>query len=150
MARNGNPPTREEFVALWEAKVPLADIARRYGVSERVVRHWRNRFGLRPRMTIRRPKGRDEKFLALWNDASIPRVEVARRMGISRHVARNYARNLGLLGDNDDDGGMEQEEGPGPGDPTPEEIAELAAYHRARRLMQKGFNFGDEGTKHDA
>jgi transposase-like protein len=143
MGRTGNPPSREEFVSLWEAGVPIAEIARRYGGSERFVRHWRNRFGLAPRMTLQRPKGRDEKFRALWNDASLPRAEVARRMGISRHVARHYARHLGLLDSHDDDGGVEQEDGPGPGDPTPEEIAELAAYHRARRLMQKGFNFDD-------
>lgn len=135
----GRPlPTRAEFVSQWEAGVRKCVMAKRYGVSWHTIARWAQRFGLRPRhdgSEIDR-RGRGEELKALWRDPAESRDAIANRLGVSRKTVTRWAWKM-KLGDRPEPDVPE-------GDPNEEEIVELAAYARARRIMsRKGFNFED-------
>lgn len=102
--------------------------------------------------TPARPRPTREEFAALWHDAGVTVVEICRRLRISDTTCAKWARRWGLrprtsggfrppskappiILKHGEDHCREVLDGPGPGDPTPEEIRELAAYCRARRVV---------------
>lgn len=135
-------PTREEFAAMWSTGTPVEEFVRRYEVSASAVRRWAIKFGLPSRTAIApspAESGRLEEFRECWSDPDLTYVDISRRFRARRTTLLKWAATYGL-----GEKARRDEDGPGPGDPTPEEIEELKAYANARRLMQKGFNF-DEG-----
>ena len=94
-----------------------------------------------------------EAFTAAYLDRSISVNELCLRYRVSDTTVKHWARRFGLaprptggyrtpgnapriMLKADDNHCVEQHDGPMWGDPTREEIAELAAYCRARRIME--------------
>lgn len=136
------PVSREEFEAMWRAGLTIDCISRRTGVSRHGVSRFAKEFGMPPRCVPRAdrlPAIKDE-FASMWTDPDVSRAEIGVRFGISDKTASKWAASFGLphkaVSEPDWNG-------PQPGDPTEDEILELAAYLRARRTMTRAFNFDD-------
>jgi transposase len=149
MATRGPKPKRnfskEEFVSLWSANVSIRKIGERLGASERVVSRWAKRFGLPPRkcpepLSSPEDTGALAELMKCWVDPDMSAGDVAAKLNVNRGTLHRWVSryNLGQKVTAVDLGG------PGPGDPTPDQIEELKAYANARRVMQKGFSF-EEG-----
>ena len=94
-----------------------------------------------------------EAFTAAYLDRSVSVNELCLRYRVSDTTVKHWARRFGLAPrptggyrtpgnapkivlKADDNHCVEQHDGPMWGDPTPEQIAELAAYCRARRVVE--------------
>lgn len=130
---------REEFVRLWHEGVTLEGMAARLGISRHDVSAIASEMGLRrciPR-DERLSEIRDE-FVRMWRDPSLSKRDVGRRFGVAKATTAKWARVLGL---GEKACSEPDRSGIPPGDPTPEEIEELAAYAIARRIMEHRFDF---------
>lgn len=96
-----------------------------------------------------------DTFTAAYLDRSVTINELCVRYCVSDTTVKHWARRFGLpprptggyrtpsnapriMLKAQDNHCVEQHDGPMWGDPTPEEIADLAAYCRARRIMDGG------------
>lgn len=134
--------SNEQFAEWWHAGMTIDCISRKAGVTPHVVGRIARELGLPLRNQThaqRLPAIKDE-FTRLWLDASVSRRDIGRRFGVHEETTSKWAKVFGL-GDKVHDEPDWSE--PQPGDPTEEEILELAAYLRARRTMMKAFNFED-------
>ena len=140
-------PDRDQLHSLWfDDSLRVIDIANRYGVSDATVAGWAKRFGFPRRQGGIKPvidRSREEEFRRLWLESEIPIATLAKDFGCSKSVIVRWADKLGL-------GArivppnyvpprevvqFEEEAGPLPGDPTPEQIADICAYLRAARVI---------------
>lgn len=125
------PLTREEFVHLWTSISSLAEISRQTGMSNERLYAFAKQYGLpaRPR-GVRKPKQVDVPLLfKLWQEPLEIR-EIAERLGVGESFVGKLARKHKLpkrATQRVEDNGMRVD------DPTPEQIAERAAWCRARR-----------------
>ena len=125
------PLTREEFVHLWTSVTSLAEISRQTGMSNERLYAFAEQYGLpaRPR-GVRKPKQVDVPLLfKLWQEP-IEIREIAERLGVGESYVGKLARRYKLpkrATEKPVDNGMRVD------DPTPEQIAERAAWCRSRR-----------------
>ncbi len=125
------PLTREEFVHLWTSISSLAEISRQTGMSNERLYAFAKQYGLpaRPR-GVRKPKQVDVPLLfKLWQEPLEIR-EIAERLGVGESFVGKLARKHKLpkrATQRVEDNGMRVD------DPTPEQIAERAAWCRERR-----------------
>lgn len=101
-------PTREEFVAAWfDVTFTTSAIAKRYGVSESLVKSWGGRFGLphRPHSTGKRRGKAPPVVIMSWDDHCRPvndgptkgdptPDEIAERAAAIRAAHIEYKRTL--------------------------------------------------------
>lgn len=95
-----------------------------------------------------------EEFALLWNDRTVRVASLCSRFDVTAKTLRQWAKRFGLpprqLGgyrapstpeplylSKAEDHCNEVFDGPGLGDPTPEEIRELGAYIQARNLLAR-------------
>lgn len=135
-------PNREEFAALWsDADVSVADISRRYCVTQNLVRRWAERFRLSRRADTRNriDRSRDGEFRRDWN-SGVPVSSLVAKYGVQRKAIEAQVRRLRLRKRKPvavakrapiDIVRFDVEPLPQPGDPTPEEIESRKAEVRA-------------------
>jgi transposase len=125
------PLTEEQFRRLWATAPSIDDIGRQADISRDMVYTMAKRYGLpdRPR-GVRPPKKVDVPLLLrLWSQPLEIR-EIAEALGVGESFVGKLARRYKLpkrATQKVTDNGMRVD------DPTPEEIAERAAWCRARR-----------------
>jgi hypothetical protein len=129
------PPTRETLEGLWNDEVPVTQIAEQYGVSRRRVMGWAYAYKLKPRPWVTpdpHRSGRMAELKRMWKNPAVTIVEIARRFESSSSRVRRWGLdyNLGPKV-------VPDEDGPLPGDPSPQEIAARAAAIKRAHICDK-------------
>ena len=140
-------PTKAELEALWnDPDVSVRDIAKKYFVTDTMVRNWavRHGFAKRADARVRFDQSRDAEFVAMWNEG-IPLSVISKTFGVGHTAISNAILRLGLKKRTPvapprrqkvvDVVRFDVEPVPEPGDPTPEEIEARKAECDAKREL---------------
>lgn len=125
------PLTEAQFRTLWATTGKIDDLCRQAGISRNVAYTMAQRYGLSARPHgVRVPKKVDVPLLfRLWSEPLEIR-EIAEKLGVGESFVGKLARRYKLpkrATQKQQDNGMRVD------DPTPEQIAERAAWCRAKR-----------------
>lgn len=129
----------EQFVEMWNRGDAVEEMKKTCGVSRSAIDRTVKRLGLKKRTQFndeRLPPIADE-FKRLWMDRGTTTKAMARRFNVHRNTISDWAKVLCLPPKPLQLANVQYVEGPLPGDPSPEEIAERAAECRARRELAK-------------
>jgi hypothetical protein len=134
-------PTKSEFETMWaDPDRSVRSIAREFFVTEHRVMAWAVKWGLVQRRHYQPVKfDRCEQLRALWANHDMSITDIAKTLKIGRTTVVRVASKLCLPARQQQiiakghQKKFEWGEGPRPGDPSPEEIARLAAECRRRR-----------------
>lgn len=141
-------PTKAELEALWnDPDVSVRDIAKKYFVTDTMVRKWaaRHGFARRADARVRFDQSRDAELVAMWNDG-VPLSVIFRKLGVGHTAISNAIARLKLKKRSSvapprkqkavDVVRFDIEPALAPGDPTPEEIEARCAECHARRALR--------------
>lgn len=125
------PLTEAQFRQIWATTGRIDDLCRQAGISRATAYALAQKYGLSARPHgVRKPKQVDVPLLfKLWSEPLEIR-EIAERLGIRESFVGKLARRYKLPKRATQ---KPQEQGMRVDDPTPEEIAERAAFCRSRR-----------------
>lgn len=133
--------SEEAFSELWNKGVPVLQMAKQIGMTKAGIEKYVKRLGLPNRHSLmdQRLPLIEAEFRRMWFDRNVTCRVMGLRLGVHRSTISVWARTLGLPAKPLPFASAQfvYEEGPLPGDPTPEEIAERAAECRARRELAK-------------
>lgn len=129
------PLTEDQFRQIWATTGRIDDLCRQAGISRATAYALAQKYGLSARPHgVRKPKQVDVPLLfKLWSEPLEIR-EIAERLGIRESFVGKLARRYKLPKRATQ---KPQEQGMRVDDPTPEEIAERAAWCRERRPQKE-------------